>query len=314
MAIPRGRFYWDLYSGNSKTIGERARTYTKAWKGAVIGKGFDGIDRYGESLWDMASNCYAYVYGYAGTQNAGPHRIQLPPVDSNSGQVQLCLCVRDEVVVSMRPNETQGFFCKGGYHLNINPYGENSPVGYEYTYDIWYAYSGFHQNAWIYQSFGSNTYTINRCGYSDFNRRGTMSLLVTKGVHLSTGKASTLVLLPSEQYARDWSKFQFFIWNPISRTWITGQMSGIKQTLTDSSHILITPIELNGYSFPDVYFADATANPAFGAFCAAEQLREFDYNIKKIRLNETTYHIPITHSNQTVILINKSPDGITVDH
>lgn len=305
MAIPIGRFIWNL-SGNvtdnvlKSDQFNRAKNYVKAW-GGYVDANVDGYRVPGDSG--------AYWY-----DSNGVIRITLPPVVSSSGLIWYATSNTGCIQVTLGPKDLYRRFKSDGQEYSIDPYAQNQPVYCVYNNFYMEAPSFCNKSYWIYQSFGSNTYTVSRCPYADSRRFSTMGVLVTKGTHLSSGKPSTLILLPSSSTGRDWDSFSFWIWNPIINNWITGSLKGIKQSMTDSSHILITPIELNGYSFPNVYFADATSNPAFGAYCAAEQLREYEYSIKFVNLNNQDYYIPITHSNKTVILINHVPNGITVAH
>lgn len=299
MAIPRGRFKWD-FSGNSNGI-KRAKSIIKQWNGFIY---TDTSESTGSPNADISS------------MNEGVGAITLPPIVSTAGLVWFSCSCSTRVTVTLGPKDGYGRFRRNGDQVNIDPYSEGSPVGWSWywTSDGWWVYYDCTPNCWIYQSFGANTYTVNRCTYSDFRRRGSLGILVTKGTHIVSGRASILVLLPQRsQGNRNWAAFQMYIWNPIAESWITGNIQGIRQTLTDSGHLLITPAELNGYSFPEIFFADAVSNPAFGNYCSADQLKEAEWNIKKIHLdNLGTYYVPLAHSNQTVILIKKAPDDIIV--
>ena len=306
MAIPIGRFYWDLWSGDPvKDIVPRAKNYVKKWGGKVAcGDGDGGYPG------DSVGNIYF--------SDGGPSRINIPAVSSTSGLIWYSLGCAGQIGVTLGPKDTYARFARNGDEYCMNPYSEDKYVSWVFYWGSWYngirMFDTGRKCYWAYQSFGSNTYTINRRNEGDPRRLSTLGVLVTKGTHLATGKASTLVLLPQHDSTRNWDSFQFWIWNPVIDNWITGAMKGIKQSMQDSSHVLITPIELNGYTFPEVFFADATSNPAFGAYCAPEQLREYEYSIKSVKLNDITYYVPISHSEKTIILIKKAPDGISIKH
>ena len=290
MAIPRGRFLCDF---RNKDIAQ-AEKIIQRWNGKAIKNG------YGVYTWEQADVNY----------------VTLPLVLSTTGNLWFNFYASHKLYVTLGPTDYWARFPSQTTQFNIDPYSENTPVGWSWAWDpsgYWTYYSeggpGF-----IYQSFGSNTYTINPFSHCDPLRYGTTALIMSKGTHIATGKASCIILNAPFDTSQSWDSFHFWIWNPEINNWITGNIKGIKQTLTDSSHILITPVEMNGYSFPEIKFADATSNPAFGLYCGADQIKEYKYCIKKVTLSGTTYYVPITHSNKTVILLTKKPDDITIDH
>jgi hypothetical protein len=301
MSIPIGRFVWDftcadLRNGAEMSQVNRVKKIVKQWDGYV--------DYYRNQL-----HGESYVSWYS---TEGVIRFTLPRVHSSVGLIWYSISNDGEITVTLGPNDTYGRWPVLGSELNLDPYSQGSPI-YWITFSRWYyeAPSSANKTYLIYQSYGSNIFTVSRCAYADTRRLPTLGVMVVKGTHLSTGKPSVLVLLPTFGGHRNWDSFSFRIWNPVINNWITGSLSGIKQSLVDSSHILMTPIELNGYSFPNVFFADCRSNPAFSAYCAPEQMREFKYSIKKVNLLTEDYYIPICHSDQTVLLIKHKPDGLT---
>lgn len=298
MAIPRGRIAIDFNTGNADQRTDRVEKIVKKWGGYV--------DSSRKNIHDGSS-----VYWYGGS--SGPIRITLPPLVSTAGLVWFGINNESEIGVTLGPKDTYTRFIYRGSEFCIDPYTEHQPVGWVYHWAGAYECYSYSNKSYIYyQSFGANTFIINRCAYADPKRMGTVVAIVTKGVHLGTGKASVLVLQPWEHHSdRNWDKFHFWIWNPLINNWITGSISGIQQSMVDSSHLLITPVELNGYSFPEVFFADGTSNSAFIAYCSPDQLREYKYAIKKIHLLDHDYYIPICCSNKTVILLKNKPDDIT---
>lgn len=298
MAIPRGRFYWDFQSGDENARRSRAKGYVKQWSGYI---GEEGNNPQGE-MWTYATS--------------GVGKISLPPVVSTCGLIWFAITAIAQAGVTLGPKDTYIRYVKMGTEHILDYYREHQPVGWYYYWGgnfVWY-YDSQGKRSMYYQSFGPNTYTVNRCAEGDSNKRGTLGILVTKGTHLSSGRASTLVLFPSSSTSNAWTEYTFWIWNPMINNWITGSMQGIKQTMTDSSHVLVTPIELNGYSFPEVFFADGASNSAFGNYCSPDQLREANYNIKYVKLNGQDFYVPISHTTKTIILIKHSPDQITIAH
>jgi hypothetical protein len=291
MAIPRGRFAWNFHRISKSD----AQKIVKRWDGVVA----TDAGPYG-----------TYVY-YVNSGEVS--LISLPPVLSTAGLFYLTFSRNNAVAVTLGPKERDAKWQWGTGRYYLDYTAENTPV-----YSGW-SYWGFFMNWWdegsphvSYQSYGSNIYTIATAHGRDPKRIGTVSIIVARGTHIASGQPSCIMLAVPNSTDQNWANFHFYIWNPVINNWITGDVSGIRQSLRDDSHILISPLELNGYSFPNLYLADGEGNKAFSAYCSPDQLKYYDKAIKKVTLSGDTYYIPITYSSKTVLLIKQKPDDVTV--
>lgn len=293
MAIPRGRFLWDF---NGKTAAE-GQKIVQQWGGyCASGDSSNG-------MWVVYSN---------GTEVTV---ITLPEVIPNMGHIFTHMGNALTIGVTLGPDDMEAKWSHTTSRCYINPKDQNATLGATDT--VWY---GGMMSNWNtaspyinYQSWGPNMYSLNKNHGRDKKVLGTIEAIVAKGVQLSSGLPSCLILCAGGNHwdcPCSWTAFHFFIWDPIIESWVTGDIAGIRQTLRDDSHVIISPLEFNGFSFPGLYLADGDSNVAFGAYCSPYQLKYHPKSIKKVTLDGHSYNCLITGSQRTILLTTNSPDGL----